>query len=138
MLNMQISIGMIHKYASSNIFFTGLPPKQGKSTSLQTRFEMVNGYAIPRTSVGGFESNIGIRFINGSGTLCGLSVRLCIFTCLTFRYFTFVAPVNLIRDEWINMAKHMLYELHVCMINILVPQKKMILGRSQFFSIGKN
>ena len=94
MLNVQISRGMIHKDASSNLLFRVWQYKRGNSRSLQIRFEMVNKYTIPRMSVWCFESTISLRFTNRILLLCYMYVILHIFTCLTFIYFTFLAAVN--------------------------------------------
>ena len=99
---------------------------------------MVNRYARPRTSVWGFDSTIGIRFTNCSGPLCGLYVSRCIFTCLTFRCFTFCSSCKLGRGEWMNMKNHMLDGLHVYITNFFVPQEKKLLGGSDFSKTREN
>ena len=133
-LNLQISRGMINKYAFSNIIFRGLPSKQGKSTSLQKIFKTVDGYTISRTSLWGFDSTICIRLTNGNWPLCGISVNLHVFRYLIFQYFTFCRSCKRFRGELMNMVKHMLDGLNVYVKKHLVPQERNILGRSQMFS----
>ena len=114
-LNVQIYRGMIQEVASSNVLFGVWPSKRDKSTPLQMIFEMVDRYARPRTSVWGFESTIGLSFTNGSGPLCGMSMSIHIFTCITFRYLTFCRYYKLGRGEWMNTTKNMLDGMHFSM-----------------------
>ena len=134
MLKMKISIGTIHKDVSLNVLFRGWLPKQGKRTSLQRIFKIVDGYTISRTSLWGFESTICIRLTNGNWPLCGISVNLHVFRCLIFQYFTFCRSCKRFRGELMNMVKHMLDGLNVYVKKHLVPQERNILGRSQMFS----
>ena len=94
---------------------------------------MIHRYVIPRTSVWGFEITIGTRFNNWIGPLCGISVSLRIFICLTFRYFIFSRYCKLGIGEWMNIVKDMLYGLHFYVTKLLAPQKKNIWGRSRNF-----